>query len=171
MLNAGKCLGGDGMLNFGGWLHADACDYDEWADTVISARWSYKGLKPWLHKAQEVMHVVSVGEAEGGQRAYRLRGPVKDAWAELGISHNQEKETGAIGGLIEMRENSREGMRQPSHVVYALDRVNVITNTVVKRINFSGITATGVECNDGRSITARKEVIVCAGTYRTPQLL
>ncbi|KAI7787522.1 hypothetical protein LA080_015743 [Diaporthe eres] len=150
-LNAGKCLGGGSVLNYGGWLHADAADYDEWADTVADSRWSYEGLKPWLRKAEEATHVVPIGAAEGGERQYWLRGPVKEAWTELG--------------------NSREGLRQPSHVVYPLDGVKVLTNATVKRIIFSRNTARGIEWNDGRKITARKEVIICAGTYRSPQLL
>lgn len=171
LLNAGKCLGGGSILNYGGWLHADAADYDDWGNIVADARWSYEGLRPWLRKAEETMHVVSVGAAEGGQRQYRLRGPVKEAWTELGITPNLQREHGAIGGLTEMRENSREGLRQPSQMVYSLDGVNVLTNATVHRITFSGNTANGVEWNDGRKITARKEVIICAGTYRTPQLL
>lgn len=80
-------------------------------------RWSYEGLKPWLRKAEEKSHVVSIGAAEEGKRQYRLRDPVKKAWAELGVTPNLKKEHGAIGGLTEMLENSREGQRQPSHVV------------------------------------------------------
>lgn len=170
-LNAGKCLGGGSVLNYGGWLQADAADYDEWAETVGDSRWSYKGLKPYLRKAEEATHIVPISVAEGGQRQYRLRGPVKEAWTELGVTPNVEKEHGAIGGLNEMRENSREGLRQPSHVVYALDGVKLLTNATVERITFSGNKATGVEWDDGRKITARKEVIICAGAYHSPQLL
>lgn len=162
---------GGSILNYGGWLHADAADYEEWAETVADARWGYEGLKPWLHKAEDMMHVVSVGEAEGGERQYRLRGPVKEAWAELGITPNLLREHGSIAGLTEMRENSREGLRQPSQKIYPLNGVKVLTNATVQRIVFSGITATGAVRNDGRKITARKEVIICAGAYRTPQLL
>lgn len=170
-LNAGKCLGGGSVLNFGGWLHADAADYDEWAETVADARWSYEGLKPWLRKAEESTNVVPISAAEDGQRQYRLRGPVKEAWAELGVTPNLQKEHGAIGGMTEMLENSREGLRQPSHVVYSLDGVKVLTNATVQRIIFTGDAATGVEWNEGRKVTARKEVIICAGAYRSPHLL
>ncbi|KAJ4418699.1 hypothetical protein N0V82_005370 [Gnomoniopsis sp. IMI 355080] len=171
MLNAGKCLGGGSILNYGGWLPADAADYDEWADTVKDPRWSYEGLEPWLRKAEEMMHVVTIGAAEEGQRKYRLRDAVKEAWTELGVTHNVSREYGTIGGLTEMRENSHDGMRQPSQTVYSLDGVKVLTDATVNRIIFSGSTACGVEWNDDRKILARKEVIICAGAYRTPQLL
>lgn len=85
-LNAGKCLGGGSVLNYGGWLPADPSDYNEWAGLVSDARWSYEGLKPWLRKAEETTNVVPISAAEGGERQYRLRGPVKEAWIELGIT-------------------------------------------------------------------------------------
>lgn len=70
-----------------------------------------------------------------------------------------------------MNENSRDGKRQPSYTTYPLDGVQVLTNTLMQRVTFSGATATGVELADGRKLTARKEVILCGGAYRTPQLL
>ncbi|KAK2603885.1 hypothetical protein QQS21_003920 [Conoideocrella luteorostrata] len=49
--------------------------------------------------------------------------------------------------------------------------VKVLTDTVVHRVNFADQVASGVELTDGRKITSRKEVILCTGTYRTPQVL
>lgn len=56
-------------------------------------------------------------------------------------------------------------------MAYPLHGVKVLTNTVVHRVSFSSTTATGVELADSRKITARKEVIICASAYRTPQVL
>ncbi|KAI0478413.1 choline dehydrogenase [Xylariaceae sp. FL0804] len=187
-VNSGKALGGGSILNYGGWARADAADYDEWADVVGDKRWSYEGLKPWFRKSEHFydseadadehgfdgpMQVTSISAAESGERKYLLREPVKDAWAELGVPYNPHKSHGKIRGLAEVYENSREGMRQPSNTAYPLNDVEVITNTAVHRVIFStgNITATGVELADARKITARKEVIICAGAYRTPQLL
>lgn len=185
-LNAGKVLGGGSVLNFGGWLRADAADYDDWGRIVGDKRWSYDGFKPWLRKAERFydaaadadehgfdgpMNVFSVSACESGQRKYLLREPVKQAWTELGVSVNLNKEKGSITGLTEMCENSIDGMRQPSGTAYSLSNVEVFTNTVVNKVIFSGTTATGVELADGRKVGAKKEVILCAGTYRTPQML
>ncbi|KAI2619895.1 choline dehydrogenase [Hypoxylon sp. NC1633] len=184
--SAGKVLGGGSILNYGGWLRADAADYDEWADVAKDKRWSYEGLKPWFCKTEHFrgtgaeaddhgldgpMHVTSISASESGERKYPLRENVKQSWVELGVSYNPQKKHGSATGLAEMYENARNGMRQPSYKAYPLDDVNVFTNTVVQRITFSGTTATGVELVDGRTITARKEVIVCAGAHRTPQVL
>ncbi|KAK6218786.1 hypothetical protein LQW54_002712 [Pestalotiopsis sp. IQ-011] len=179
-LSSGKALGGGSILNY------DAADYDEWAKIVGDQRWSHEGLKPWLRKSERfhdstadaeehgfdgTMHVVSVSGSENGERKYPLRETVKEAWLELGVPLNLDKKDGLIGGLTEMHENSDQGTRQPANTAYSLANVQVQTNTMVQRIVFSGKRATGVELADGRKISARKEVIICAGTYRTPQLL
>lgn len=184
-LNAGKALGGGSVLNFGGWLRADAADYDQWAEAAGDKRWSYAGLKPWLIKSERYddaqadgqhgldgpMHVTTISAAESGARKYPLRETVKQAWAELGVFHNPDKGSGSTTGLSEMHENSRNGLRKPSNVAYPLHNTKVFTNTVVHRVTFAGTKATGVELADGRKITARREVILSAGAYRTPQVL
>ncbi|KAK8043563.1 hypothetical protein PG993_005993 [Apiospora rasikravindrae] len=192
-LNIGRVLGGGSILNLGGWLRADAADYNDWAETVGDERWSYSGLKPWLRKTEHFfsgtpeaaaiadedqhgldgpLHVSPVSVGESGIRKYPLREPVKDAWTELGVPLNLRRKNGRNTGLTEMYENARDGMRQPAQSVYPLDAIRVSTNTLVRRVNFSakGV-ATSVELADGRQIAARKEVILCAGALRTPQLL
>ncbi|KAK0621564.1 hypothetical protein B0T17DRAFT_508902 [Bombardia bombarda] len=189
-LNAGKALGGGSVINYGGWLRADAADYDDWAKLVGDNRWSYEGIKPWLIKSEHFhdredseaspdghgfdgpMHIYPVSASESGSREYLLRDPVKAAWTELGVSPNPRKTGGSIAGLTEMYENADpSGQRQPSNKAYPLDNVKVLTNTVVSKVTFDGTTATGVELADGTKIKAAKEVILTAGAYRTPQVL
>lgn len=190
-LNAGRALGGGSILNYGGWLRADAADYDEWARAVGDQRWGHEGLGPWLRKTESFhgsraegsygrgtdgpMNVTTVSASESGQRRYPLRDAVRDAWASLGVAQKNpgEGKDGSIAGLVEMSENSSRdgGQRQPSYMAYPLDGVRVLTNTVCTRVLFSGTTATGVELAGGQKITARREVILCAGSYHTPQLL
>ncbi|KAM7220974.1 hypothetical protein V8F06_003698 [Rhypophila decipiens] len=191
-LAAGKVLGGGSVLNYGGWLRADKNDYDDWGNLVGDERWSYRGILPWLRKLETFhvrygegvdeeehgvdgpMHVfpISASESTTGGRNYPLREPVKKAWMELGIAPNIGKKGGSIRGITEMCENTDpNGMRQPSQSVYPLNMVQVLTNTSVAKVIFSGTTATGVELVDGTKITANKEVILAAGVYRTPQIL
>ncbi|KAI0382852.1 hypothetical protein F5Y04DRAFT_252461 [Hypomontagnella monticulosa] len=119
------------------------------------------------------MHVTSISAAEEGQRKYPLRETVKSAWAELGVQQNVDRKNGTSIGLNEMHENcNKRGMRQPSNVVYPLNQVKVFTNTPVYRIIFNDARkAIGVELVDGRRVTARKEVIISAGSYQTPKIL
>ena len=59
--------------------------------------------------------------------------------------------------------------------VYSLKGVHVLTDTLISRIlteDIDGqVRATGVEILDGKTFTAQREVIVSAGSLRTPQLL
>lgn len=168
-LPAGKVLGGGSMLNYGGWLVADAKDYDDWGKKVGDERWSYKGLKHWLGRVEQEFKVSAI--SDDLQRKYPLREAVEDAWKELGVERTAGVR-GSMTGLIEMKENPRaDGVRQPSHQVYPLDNVTVLTNTSVERILFTANKAHGVRLDDGRTLRAHKEIILCAGAYRTPQLL
>ncbi|KAI2625150.1 putative GMC oxidoreductase [Xylaria nigripes] len=187
-LSAGKALGGGTVINYGGWLRGDAADYDEWAELVNDKRWSYQGLRPWFVKSEKFydihadpqehgfdgpMYVTSIAAADGGQRKYPLREFVKSAWAELGVTHNVNRENGTNLGLLEVLENcDSQGMRQPSNVVYPLSKADVLTNAPVHRIIFDeSKKATAVELVDGRKVTAKKEIILSAGAYQTPKIL
>lgn len=167
-LNAGKTLGGGSILNFGGWLRADAQDYDQWSEVVGDKRWSHEGLKPWLEKVESKFNVSAISGDEN--RKYPLRDAVNTAWKELGVG-TADRAQGSIRGIVEMLENSRDGVRQPSNAAYSLERVKVLTNCTVHRVLFSGTAATGVVLADGTKFEAKREVILCAGTYRTPQIL
>ena len=83
----------------------------------------------------------------------------------------------------ELIENRVDGARQIASSVYDLKNVHILTKTVVKRVLIADKnghkTATAVELAPGygygdasqRFITARREVIVSAGTYSSPQIL
>ena len=187
---AGKTLGGGSVLNYGGWSRGDASDYDEWARVIGDARWSYKGLLPSFKKSEHhfdkdsdpqqhgfdgPMHYFSTS-ASDPQRQYALRQPIRAAWTELGVMYNSDANGGRLAGISELEENWHNGLRQPSHQAYGLKGVHVLTNTMVQCILFSTNrddkhVASGIQLANGSHISARKEVILSAGTYRTPQLL
>lgn len=186
---AGKTLGGSSILNYGGWSRGDASDYDSWAGIVGDSRWSYQGLLPFFKRSEHSnnpdtdpqqrglggpMHLATIS-ASDPQRQYPLRDPILAAWTELGVKYNPDGNSGSIAGVSEIEENWHNGLRQPSHDAYGLKSVKILTNTMVNRILFSDkdgkIIATGVQLDDGRRISAHKEVILSAGTHRTPQLL
>ena len=184
-IHAGKTLGGGSTINYGGWSRGDAHDYDQWAETVNDKRWSYEGLLPFFRKSESFfdpkadphqhgfdgpMHVTSIS-ASDPNRKYPLRDTIRAAWTEMGVQYNPSPSSGSLTGITEFLENSHYGKRQPAHLAYNLQRVQVITGAVVQRVNFSNGKATGVSLVDGRQLFATKEVVVCAGAFRTPQLL
>ena len=187
---AGKTLGGGSVINYGGWTRGDATDYDDWARVAGDTRWSYKGMLPFFKKSEHhfdlnadpqqhgfagPMHYVSVS-ASDPQRIYPLREPIRAAWKEMGVNDNPDTNGGKLAGISEIEENWHEGLRQPSHQAYPLEGVNVVTDRMVWRILISSDhdgknVASGVQLADQTRILARKEIILCAGAHRTPQIL
>lgn len=153
-------------------------------------RWSYEGLLPYFKKSEHHFdpsadpnqhgfegptYYTSVSASDPG-RCYPLRDHVHAAWTELGLKHNSDANNGKIAGISEVEENWREGLRQPSYQAYPLKGITIMTKTMVHRIVFNQRSdgrpiASGVQLADGEEISCNKEIIVCAGAHRTPQLL
>ena len=187
--NAGKALGGGSTINYAGWSRGDVADYDEWGAIVGDSRWSYAGLLPFFKKSETYfdknanpeqhgfdgpIHVISVS-ASDPNRLYGLRQPLLDAWTELGVRFNSDP-AGSTAGISEYTECWRDGHRQPAYQAYGIGGITILTDTRVDRVVFSKDkggepVASGVQLSDGRIITVRKEVVISAGTFRTPQIL
>ena len=187
--SAGKALGGGSVINWGGWSRGDASDYDEWAKIVGDNRWSYKAMLPFFRKSEHYfdskanpdiygfegpMHVASITGSDP-KRLYGLRDSVKAAFTELGFSPSKDS-SGSTAGISEFVENWHNGLRQTSAKAYGLKEVEVMTNTLVDRVIITKGSggehvATAVQLADGRKISAKKEIIISAGAYKTPQVL
>lgn len=87
-----------------------------------------------------------------------------------------DQNTGNNIGRAEVCEGRREGKRQWSASAYSLEGVDILTDTLAKRVVLKrdGTTetpkATGVEVVDG-TVYSGKNIIVSAGAFKTPQLL
>jgi choline dehydrogenase-like flavoprotein len=188
-IHAGKALGGGSVTNFQGWSRGDARDYDQWAGMVGDRRWSYDGLLPYFRKSETFfdrdadgaqhgfdgpIHVTAVSEGPSG-RKYPLRDPIKEAWLGVGEKFNPDGCSGDLAGVCEFYETWHNGQRQSANEAYSLDSVTRVTDALVHRVEFKEThgekVASGVVLTNGRRFTARKEVILAAGTLRTPQVL
>ena len=183
-------IGGGSTLNYGGWARADASDYDQWARGVDDERWSYKGCLPYLKKAEQhfnakkhpehrgssgPIRVTSIAESDP-MRQYGLREPIKAAWKELGLDSNPDGDCGSVAGICELLENWYHGQRQPSYKAYGLKASNIVAGAMVHKVILAQDEdghhiASSVITTDGRQYKARREIILCAGTIRTPQVL
>ena len=187
----GKVLSGGSATNYGTWTRGSAFDYDHWAEVVGDSRWSYTGMLPYFRKTeshydpegdqlqhgfQGPIHTLT-SSCGSPNRKYPLRDAVRAAWKEVGVSEIQDGNNGFPLGLAELTENWRNGKRQLASDAYDLSGVVVLLNTPIGQIiiedkNGKKI-ATGVRLADGteRVLSANKEVMLCAGAYRTPQIL
>lgn len=175
------------QLHLGGWLRGSSKEYDEWAALVNDNRWSYEGQLPYMKKSESCSEVcnpeqhgqngpITVTSTATSGRKYPLRDPVAAAWDELcvpalpGFDHN----SGDNLGRAQLCEARKDGLRQHAAICYDLGRVEVLADTLVKKIVIERVDgkprAIGVELEDGRVIRGA-EVIVSAGVFKSPQLL
>jgi choline dehydrogenase-like flavoprotein len=180
-----KALSGGTIINFGGWIRGDALGYDEWAREVGDKRWSYKGLLPYFRRSEKHFDYDADPEQHGfdgpitttsvrtSGRHYPLREKVLKLWSHLGLQQIPDANNGHPIGIADLVENWKDGKRQITSHAYPLDGVEVLTNTLVRRVIVEDGIAVGVELADREMhmINLGGQVIVSAGAYRTPQVL
>ncbi|KAM0541621.1 hypothetical protein ACHAPJ_013169 [Fusarium lateritium] len=186
-LNSGKGLGGSSAINSGGWTRGSAVDYDEWAARVGDERYSYKGQLPWFKKSEHWFDngnpeqhgqdgPINVTSAKATNRKFPLAEQLAAGWEELGVSTlpDGDQNTGDNLGRAYICEARSDGKRQWSASQYSLEGVEVRLETFVNKVVLEQLDgklkATGVELADG-SIVSGKNIILSAGTFRSPQLL
>ncbi|KAH8802527.1 glucose dehydrogenase [Xylogone sp. PMI_703] len=184
---SGKLLGGGSAINAGGWIRGDKSDYDIWGELVNDKRWSYEGFLPYFRKTEThydsnaspdvhgLTGPIKTESTTSTGRKFPLRSSIEEAWAAEGVHYNPDKNSGNPIGLGEHVGNQADGVRQFAAVQYPLN-VSVLTNTLVERVIIEerdGIkSAVGIEIAENRrKIRARREVILSAGAFRTPQIL
>lgn len=177
--------------SIGGWVRGDQSDYDLWAKTVSDDSWSYDGQLPYWRKVEHTFNAsanpiqhgftgpIWFASVDSTGRVYPLRDTIFQAWEQIGehLVGDNDPNDGHPRGIGDLEENRRNGLRQLSSTAYNLSStgVTVLTNTMVEKVLLSTqngtVTATGVELANGTQFKASQQVILSAGTYRTPQLL
>ncbi len=110
-------------------------------------------------------------------RKYPLRETILKAWKRLGLVEIEDGNNGSPQGIAELVENRRDGLRQLTSEVYPLEGAHILTETMVKRILLTDgpycKVAIGVELADMRQLHVKPggEVLLCGGSYRSPQVL
>lgn len=95
----------------------------------------------------------------------------------MGLEEIDDANNGFPQGIAELVENRRDGLRQLTSQVYPLKGADILTENMVKRVILNdgshGKVATGVELADARQLHVKTggEVLLCAGSYRSPQVL
>lgn len=174
------------VSNYAAWTRGDKVDYDLWGKIVHDKRWTYDGLLPYFRKT-ETHHDPQADPHQHGfdgpihsspalGRTYPLTKQLKEAYVKIGVKPIRDHNSGDNKGMAPRVENWYKGKRQPAGKAYGLKGVEVINKkTVTKVILEDGPNnikkATGIELTSGETLKANREVIVCCGTIRTPQLL
>jgi 4-pyridoxate dehydrogenase len=181
----GKVVGGSSSVNAMAYVRGHRADFDRLAERGLRG-WSYDEVLPYFRR-QETW--------EGGPSPWRggdgplrtcrsnYEDPLVDAYAQaalsLGYRWTEDYNGPEQEGFSRMQLTVGGGRRASTAVAYlrpALGRSNlkVEVRAHVTRIRFEGRRATGIEyVVDGRPafVAARREVVLCAGTFNSPQIL
>jgi choline dehydrogenase-like flavoprotein len=177
----GGCTSTNGMVYFRG--HPN--DYDEWA-AIGCTGWNYAEVLPYFVRSED--NIVFDGPWHGSNgpmrvssyhRPNELAQRFVDAGAAMGYSVIEDFNGPDPAGFGLRQATIRQGRRESAATAFlkpARGRPNlsVITGALVDRIILEDRKATGVRIlrkENAERLTARREVIVSAGSYGSPAIL
>ncbi len=186
----GKALGGSSAINAMLYVRGHPSDYDDWADQGAEG-WDWASVLPWFRKTErnargaDALHGDAGPLQVGDQRQPRaISNAFIQACADCQIpgteDFNGRQQDGAgLYQVTQFHDGPHKGERCSAaaawlHPVMNRPNLSVITRARVLRIVTEGGRATAVEYQRrGRRhrISARREVILSAGAFGSPQIL
>ena len=182
----GKVMGGSSSINGMVYVRGHALDFDEW-ESLGATGWNYQNCLPYFNKLENHQCVTSAYTGSEGPVAIsggnNMRNPLYrafiDAGVETGYSETENYNGYRQEGFGQKFMNVDGGIRASSSHAYLKDakkrpNLTILKRALVTRITFEGKTATGIECKIRRQMrrfSARREVVLCAGSIGSPHLL
>ena len=186
----GKALGGSSAINAMLYVRGHPSDYDDWADLGCEG-WSFEEVLPYFKRAEanergaDDRHGASGPLQVSDQRSPR---PLSRAFVaaanELQIPINDDfngpQQRGAgLYQVTQFHDRGRNGERCSAAAAYlhpneGRRNLTILTSAHAVRIEFMGRRATGVRVHTRageKLVEARREVILSAGAFNSPQLL
>ena len=182
----GKTLGGSSSINAMVYVRGHRSDYDHWA-ALGNPGWDYDSVLP-LFKRSENSECIGANEYRGTggplNVAYlRSPSPLNDAFLAAcetqGVQRTPDYNGAVQEGCWPAQVTQKNGERCSAAKAYLtphLGRPNlkVLTRAHSAKIDLDGRRASGVQYfvgNELQRVRARREVILSAGAYGSPQLL
>ena len=181
----GKVIGGSSSINGMVYVRGHARDFDHWAETGADG-WSFADVLPYFRR----MEAWSDG-GHGGDPAWRgsdgplhvSRGrranPLYHAFVEAGRQagyevtqdYNGEKQEG-FGPFEQTVHKGQRWSAANAYLKPALKRPNCdLVRGLVERVEITEGRATAVRLAGGKTIRARREVILAASSINSPKIL
>jgi choline dehydrogenase len=182
----GKVLGGSSSINGLVYVRGNAQDYERW-EAEGAAGWNYAAVLPYFRRAETRADGGNEYRGDAGKLRTRygtLANPLHAAWLLAGAQAGY-RETPDVNGYqqegfgrldMTVSPDGRRCSAANSYLKPAVNRPNLAVRTRVHatRVLFEERRAVGVEYRQGdavRTVAARREVIVCAGSINSPKLL
>ena len=182
----GKGLGGSSAINAMVYVRGHRSDYDHWAE-LGNPGWSYDELLPYFKRSEHNASFDNEFHGQGGplhvqelQSNNPFQQVYKQAALQAGFTLNNDFNGAEQEGLGVYQVTQKNGERWSAARGYLhphmgkRPNLSVETGVKVTRVLFEGRRAVGVACRQGgqeRIFKARKEVILSAGAFHSPQLL
>ena len=181
----GKTLGGSSSINAMLYVRGNQWDYDHWA-SLGNPGWSYDEVLPLFKRSEHNEQFTDGFHGQGGplnvtyqQHQSPINQMFLDAAALNGIPLNPDYNSAVQEGAFQYQVTHKNGERcsaAKGFLTPNLSRPNlkVITHAVSAKVTMDGLHATGVAYYQGQQLSevrARREVIVSAGAFGSPQLL
>lgn len=188
----GKTLGGCSSINGMIYMRGQARDYDGWAQAVGDASWTWDNCLPHFKKHEDYYKGADALHGAGGEwrvERQRLRWDVLDAFAQAaqqaGIPHSEDFNRGNNEGVGYFQVNQKNGWRwntakaflrptcygRPNFELWTTAQV---AKLVVETLPDGTRRCTGAMVWDGQEmvkVQAEREVLLCAGSIGSPQIL
>jgi len=185
-LPRGRLLGGSSSINGMVYMRGHSADYDRWAQKGARG-WSHADVLPYFRRMERSWRTDNADYGHSGplpvtknNTEYLLHDELMQAIGNAGYPVTDDIHAGAQegGSLVELTidEKGRRASTYEAYLKPAMRRPNlsVVTQALTRRVVMQGNRATGVEYEvEGqvRIAHAAREVILCGGTYNSPQLL
>jgi choline dehydrogenase-like flavoprotein len=181
----GRTLGGSSAINAMIYIRGTPSDYDGWAADGADG-WAWRDVLPYFRKSEDNERGADALHGAGGPLTVsdlRYKNPLSDQFLAaayaLQLPANDDFNGPRQEGMGYYQVTQRDGGRCSASRAYlkpaiAKDGVDVRAGAHVERILFEGRRATGVAYRRGgvsTSVRARREVILSAGAFQSPQVL
>jgi len=181
----GKVVGGSSSINGMLYVRGQPQDYDTWAQ-LGNRGWSFQDVLPYFKKTERFER--GGDELRGGDGMFNVadmceRHEIVDAFVDAAVEAGFERNPDYNGpkqeGFGYYQVSQRNGRRVSAATAYldpARNRPNLdlITKAHVTKLNIENSQIKGLTYRSGGNlvnVSAEREVIVCAGTVQSPQIL
>ncbi len=182
----GRVMGGSSSINGMFHIRGHRLDFDDWA-TQGCAGWSYREVLPYFIRSET--HRLGEGPFHGSKGPLQVRAiqgrrlldaPLREAALRVGYRDNDdydgEHHDGMARGDVAIDARGRRHSSARAYLAPHTRRAHlqVLDKALTQRVIIEQGRAVGVQVQRGGQvlrIRARREVLLCAGAYGSPQLL
>lgn len=185
-LPRGKVVGGSSSINAMVYMRGHPLDYDAWADEFGFEQWRFDNCLPYFKQCENSDRGASDWRGDSGRLSVTrgtMENPLFDALWQAGAESGQGQSDDLNGykpeGIARLDRTTRNGRRcsaAVAHLKPAMERENLTleVQAMVRRLVIEAGRAKSVTYTRKGSVRnahAAREIIVCAGAIKTPQIL